>query len=230
MHKIFVEARSKVSLLMPDSVLQEIKKLPERIGIVTTVQHYHKIGELRKQLESVGKKIFTAKGYRTKYKAQILGCDVTAATAIKDKVNVFLYVGTGVFHPIEVSVKTGKKVYTYNPYTKKLKFLGESEILSYNRRKKAGIKVFLSSQNIGILVSTKPGQQNMRLAFEIKKKIEEKHKNAFLLLFDTLDFSQLENFPFVDCFVNTACPRIIDDYSKFPKPVVNIEDIKEFLF
>jgi len=43
---------------------------------------------------------------------------------------------------------------------------------------------------------------------------------------DTLDFSQLENFNFVECFVNTACPRLIDDYDKFHKAILNIDYIK----
>ena len=44
-------------------------------------------------------KAYTYKG-KQKYKAQILGCDTTAAEKIKDKVDAYLYIGTGKFHPI----------------------------------------------------------------------------------------------------------------------------------
>ena len=30
----------------------------------------------------------------------------------------------------------------------------------------------------------------------------------------------------VDCLVNTACNRILDDYEKFPKPLIDISDIR----
>ena len=44
---------------------------------------------------------------------------------------------------------------------------------------------------------------------------------------DTLDFAELENFPFIECYVNTMCPRIgMDDTIRTAKPIVNIDDIK----
>ncbi len=60
----------------------------------------------------------------------------------------------------------------------------------------------------------------------IKKKLsqlEKKYKNKrfYKFVFDTLDYSQLENFPFIECWVNTACPRIFDDL----RSIINIQDI-----
>jgi len=47
------------------------------------------------------------------------------------------------------------------------------------------------------------------------------------LLYDDLDWGSLENFPFIECFVNTMCPRIAyDDYHKLPKPVVDYLDLE----
>ena len=229
MRIIFVEAKSRQDLLMPKSVLNKIRDLGKNIGLVTTVQHAHKIRELKEQLESIGKNVFLAKGSLTKHKAQILGCDVTAAISIKDKVDFFIYVGSGRFHPIEVAFRTKKKVFVYNPYSKKLGAIDEKDIKKYEARIRAGRIAFLEAENIGLLVSQKPGQKKLGLVLELKEKIKRKGKNAFILLFDTLDFSQLENFPFIDCFINTACPRMIDDYDKFPRPVVNYEFITEFL-
>jgi len=51
-------------------------------------------------------------------------------------------------------------------------------------------------------------------AWEIKKKLEEKGKRCFIFVFDTLDANEMENFPFIDFWVNTACPRIADDKDK----------------
>ena len=39
-------------------------------------------------------------------------------------------------------------------------------------------------------------------------------------------FAELENFPFIECFVNTACPRIAyDEADKIGKAVVNVDEI-----
>jgi diphthamide biosynthesis enzyme Dph1/Dph2-like protein len=61
----------------------------------------------------------------------------------------------------------------------------------------------------------------MKKAHDLERKYPD--KKFYLLLFDTLDFAQLENFNFIECFVNTACPRIsYDDSEKFAKKVVDV--------
>ena len=84
---------------------------------------------------------------------------------------------------------------------------------------------FLEATEIGILVSLKPGQNNFKKAIELKTQLKD--KNCFIFVFDTLDFNQVENFPFIQCWINTACSRILDDYGKFPKPLVDLSDIEK---
>ena len=233
MRVIFVEAHYNVDLLMPQDVLDKLKefsgKFGRKVGLVTTVQHWLKLNELKEQLKKEGFDVFTSRGNRAKHEGQILGCDVAAATNIKDKVDFFIYIGTGRFHPIAVSVFTDKPVLKYDPFSKDIKELKSGEVDLYKKHIRAGQVVFLNSNKIGILMSEKSGQKNFNLAMKLKELLEKKGKKAYVLAFDTLDFSQLENFPFIECFVNTACPRLIDDYSKFPKPVVNASDIISFL-
>ena len=69
----------------------------------------------------------------------------------------------------------------------------------------------------------KKGQGRMQDALKLKKELKD--KNVFIFMFETLDFNSLENFPFIDVWVNTACPRIMDDWEKINKPVVNIDVI-----
>jgi len=59
----------------------------------------------------------------------------------------------------------------------------------------------------------------------LKKSLKD--KEVYLFISDTVDFSQLENFPFIDCWVNTACSRIMDDMEKFPRPLVDLADIEK---
>ena len=217
MRTIFIEGKYEGRI---DLNKKEIDKLPKSLGLVSTVQFVDNLNEIKRELEKNNKKIIIGKG-KQKYAGQILGCDVSAAEKIKDEVDAFLYVGDGKFHPIEVKLKTGKEVYILNPYNSKMMKLDSNEIVNIKKKMKINYIKFLDSKNIGILISTKLGQK-----YDIRniKKLESKYKdkNFYYLLFDTLNINELENFNFIECFVNTACPRLRGDIEK---PVVNIDEL-----
>ena len=220
MKTLFVEARSNIDIKIPKLVY---KKLPKNIALLTTVQHIHKIEDVKKQLEKDGKKVFLLKGKHSKYQGQILGCDVLNLKPNKN-IQAFLYIGTGVFHPKEILLTQEKPVFVFNPVSKKFYELDKKEIEKIKKRKKGAYLKFLSSKNIGVIVSIKPGQYNLKQALKLKQKY--KKKKFYYLLFDTVDLNELENFPFIECFVNTACPRIAyDDAIKAKKSIINIEDV-----
>ena len=200
----------------------ELDKLPQKIGIVTTTQFLGKIDEVKKYLENNGKEAFIDKE-KQRNAGQLLGCDVGAATKIQDNVDAFLYVGSGEFHPLGVALNTNKEVFTFNPVSGVFSKLNEKDIQKYKNSKKANYARFLHAQNIGIMVTIKPGQYSYRKALEIKKKLEKKGKKCFIFVFDTLDAREMENFPFIDFWVNTACPRIADDRDK--KNVVDMSEL-----
>jgi 2-(3-amino-3-carboxypropyl)histidine synthase len=180
---------------------------------VTTAQHKHKLSDIKKILEN--------NGIKAEIAGQILGCNANAAKKIKDKVDAFLYVGSGRFHPIEVQLETGKKVVMANPFTNEAKILEKEEVEKVERQQRGALLKFLSSKEIGIIVSTKPGQEKLKKAFELKKKLKD--KNCYVFLADTIDANEFENFPFIECWVNTACPRFADE----KRGVVNYELVEK---
>ncbi|MCP3686434.1 MAG: 2-(3-amino-3-carboxypropyl)histidine synthase [bacterium] len=210
MKTMFIESKSNADIKLPENHMEE---LPEKIGLVTTVQHIHKISELKKQLEKAGKLVFLLKGTRSKYQGQILGCDFPKE--FEKEIEAFLYVGSGTFHPSSLPEKAN--IFIYNPLSKVF------HKLEVKKRKGAYLK-FLHADNIGVLISTKPGQLNKK-ATELKFK----DKNTYYFIFDTLDYTELQNFTFIDCFVNTACPRIADDSQSIGRPVVNIDEVESFI-
>ena len=221
MKLMFVEARCKKPVFIGKHVL----KLPEKIGLVTTVQFIEQVKEIKSQLEKEGKKVFFGKGKHAAYQAQVLGCDVDSAVSVEKKVDAFLYIGSGLFHPTAISLKTKKDVFIFNPLTNKFNKIDREQAEKINKKNKGALIKFLSSKEIGVIVTTKPGQEQLKKAFELKNKFRD--KNFYFLVFNTIDFNQLENFPFVECFVNTACPRIaLDDSIKINKAIINLEDIK----
>jgi 2-(3-amino-3-carboxypropyl)histidine synthase len=213
MDKIFLEAKSTVDI--KKAVEKAIKLLPKKVGIVTTAQHKHKLDEIKAILE------------RNKIKAeiagQVLGCNASNAAKIKDKVDAFLYVGSGRFHPIEVSLETGKEVIMANPFTNEAKVLEKEEVEKVQKQQQGAFIKFLSSKEIGIIVSTKPGQNRMKKAIELQKKLKD--KKSYIFVSDTIDYNELSNFPFIECWINTACPRFADE----KRGVVNYNLIEDYL-
>lgn len=218
MKTLFIEARYKEIVKLPKKV---IDKLPKRICLFTTVQFIDSVKPIIKQLENAGKKVFITKSRHSFHKGQILGCGIEPLDA---KTDAFLYVGDGDFHPRALLIDNEKPVFSYNPFNKKFGKVDTEDIEAIKKKKKASLMKFLSSENIGVIVSTKPGQNMLRQSFNLERDFPE--KNFYYILFNTIDFSQLENFPFIECFVNTACPRIgFEDMDKVTKPMINIDDI-----
>ncbi|MBR9676603.1 hypothetical protein GOV04_00490 [Candidatus Woesearchaeota archaeon] len=217
MKTVFIEAKAKVKVDF-SSVLEQ---LPKKLVLATTVQFIDQLDSMKKQLIDAGINVSLLKGTRQTTLGHMLGCTKTNNTG------PFLYVGDGLFHPKQLLYQTKAEVIVFNPYNEQLTILDQKIVESMNKKVKAGLVKFYSAKNVGILVSTKPGQNELKKAIELKKTIEEKDKSAYILIDDTFDFDSLENFNFIDVFVNTACVRVgVDDSIRLPKPVLNIEDLK----
>ena len=90
----------------------------------------------------------------------------------------------------------------------------------------------ISSKNIGILLSTKIGQSNSMIAYSLKDRIIKKwpDKKVFIFYCSDVNFLELENFNFIDIYINTACPRLAaDDSSRSPKSIINASDVEKIL-
>ncbi len=203
MKTLFVHAKSTKEVVIPDSVK---KKLPKKLGVVASIQFAHKIPDIVKQIPGA-----LAGG-------QVLGCNAAMASKLVSKVDAFLFVGSGVFHPIQVALQAKKPVYTYNPYTDAFKQLEQKEVEAYEKARKGAVLKFLNAKRVGIIVSTKIGQKNLQRALQLKKKGDKEYS---IFVCDTLDFRWMEDFNFIECWVNTACPRIDDQRAG----IVSINDL-----
>lgn len=215
MKTMFVEARKKVSLNLEKA---DFSRLPEKIGLLATIQYIHLLPSVRKYLEKTGKNVYLSRGKTTGYDGQVLGCDVNAAEKIRNKVDAFLFIGSSSFHTSPI-LYLNKPVFAFNPENNALIKIDSKETDRLKAAKKAALMKFYSADKIGIIVSTKPGQYNLEMALEMKKKLEKKGKEAFIFVCDTIDINELENF---DCgaWLNTACPSL----NMEPK-ILNIHDI-----
>ncbi|MDD2666616.1 MAG: diphthamide biosynthesis enzyme Dph2 [Methanocellales archaeon] len=210
----FIEVRSDADVI---PVLEQAIKMikGKRVGLITTVQHVHKLGEARDYLLQHGKDCLIGKGdSRIKYDGQILGCNFSAARIDADE---FIYIGSGDFHPLGVTLATSKRVIIADPMSKEVREIDPKPIL---RQRYAIIAKALSAKTFGILVSTKSAQTRIELARKLQEKALEKGLEAHLISMNEITPELLLFFK-VDAFVNTACPRIaIDDAALFKTPMI----------
>ena len=198
---------------------QVLEQLPETLIVMGTIQLKDQIPSIKKQLEAAGKKVDLFRGVHDAGSGQILGCDIFTGGK---KTQAYFYVGDGLFHPTALLYGNTEPVYYFNPFNGELVKLTQKDLEKVNKRRKASLMHFYAADSVGVLVSTKPGQNNLNGALELKKRLAD--KKAFIFLDNTLSISQLENFPFIDCWVNTACPRMIEDTSK---PMINLWDLRD---
>jgi len=211
MKTAFIEA--KASIRKADF---SVKFLPKKIGIVTTIQY---TGEVKKISD-----FLWSKGIKSVVAGQVLGCNAECAEKIKDDVDAFLYVGDGEFHPIGVAIKTGKQVFALNPASMDLRKIDDGEVEKIRKKKKGMLLKFHYAKTVGVLTTTKRGQSAVQGGLKKARDIEAKYpdKKFYYFICDTLDFNSLQNFPFIDCWLNTMCPRIMEDIN-----VLNIQDISD---
>jgi 2-(3-amino-3-carboxypropyl)histidine synthase len=217
MEIVFIPTKYKHDL--NEEFLGKVAEIPfKKLGIFTTVQFLNQLKQLEKFLKKDKKTVYSG--------GQILGCNPTGPLKIAKNVDAFVYLGSGIFHPLAVALETEKPIFIANPLTGIVNLLNKEDIERYKIQRKQTISRAKNAKIYGILVCTKKGQCNAKLAKEIKQKIEKKGKKAYIFIFETLIPESLMDFPQIEAWINTACPRIaIDDAERFDKPVVNWGDL-----
>ncbi len=218
----FINAQSNQNI--DDVVKKAIPYLKQKnIGLLTTAQHLHKLDEAKKILKDNDFNVLISKGDdRIKYQSQILGCNFSVAKNISENVDIFLYIGSGNFHPLGLMIATDKPVVAADPYMKQVKFKELQQLKDGLLRQRYGAIARAKDSNyFGIVVSEKIGQKRLKTVEQIKKILESKNKEYIVITTDDCTASKLECFRKIDCFVSTACPRIaIDDYMQFKIPIL----------
>jgi 2-(3-amino-3-carboxypropyl)histidine synthase len=224
MKTIFLEAQYNKEVKLNRNILDHLKKF-KKIGLYSSIQFISHLPIIKKQLEKMGIKTVSSKPRRAVQEGQLLGCDCFADSLnLKETVDAFLYIGDGQFHPLALIYGQDKEVVCYNPISNSFEVLDKQRVQNIINKRKGALAKFYASTNIGVIISVKPGQEQLKAALLLEKKYSEKH--FYYFVDNNISFDQLENFPFVEVWVNTACPRIgIDDYEKVRKGVVNVKDL-----
>jgi len=221
---IYVEARATVNV---DETVEKALPMLEKwrkIGLTTTVQHVQTLDAVREVLVRAGKTVVIGDSGRLNYPGQVIGCDYSNAKSIAKDVEAFLFVGGGQFHALGIALSTSKPTIVADPYEKRAYSINE-QAAKIIKQRWASVDEARKAKTFAVLVGLKPGQKRFDEALGVKRKLEENGKTTSLFVAREITPEVLMEFPTVDAFVNTACPRTsLDDASKFHKPVLTINE------
>lgn len=222
---VYIEVKTSISI--KEAITKALPYLESwnKIGLVTTVQHVDQLEAAKSLLESAGKTVFVGDEGYVKYSGQILGCDFRNAQSVSENVDAFVFVGGGRFHAIGLALATGKSTVIVDPY-EQIAYSVDEQVRRVLMQRWANISEAKKANTFGVLVSLKCGQMRLKEAIQLKEKLDQKGLAAVLFAAREITPRALMQFPRIDAFVNTACPRLsLDDAPNFGKPILSINEL-----
>jgi 2-(3-amino-3-carboxypropyl)histidine synthase len=155
-----------------------------------------------------------SKKYKILNVVQVLGC---SSPKLPKNTSSIILLSTGRFHATSLAYESNLPVYVLenNTFSK----IDQREIDLLKAKKKSAYMQFLNSSEVGLIISTKPGQENLQKSLSLKKSI--KNKKVYSFLANNIDTNEFENFN-LNSWINTACPRM-----DLNLPIINISDLQD---
>jgi len=190
------------------------------VGLVATAQYLKLLAYVRTLLEKHGLKVFIGKSSgRALYDGQVLGCNVSSAKSVSEKVDAYIFIGDGTFHPVAVYLAIGKPVLAFNPITgeiKDVRDLGERVL----RVRLAHMMKASEARSFSVVVTSKVGQYSEELLRTVVNALKKFNREYSIIHLENIG-EVLNYMKNVDVFVIIGCPRIVyDDYLKFKRPII----------
>ena len=150
-------------------------------------------------------------------KIQVLGC---SNPKFLEGVEAILIIGQGKFHSVSLAYET--KLPTYILEDETIEKISSEEVKKMEQKERGMYLKYLESKKIGILITNKPGQQRLKSALNYYKNLKNKNrKKGYLFIANDLNVNEFENFQ-IDCWINTACPRMDLTYGN----ILNLEKLR----
>lgn len=232
----FLKAKYGIDFEVPKDFLETLHKTfkngkTKNLAVFSAVQFRENLEDVQGLLKKEGFTSKTTKPFRTSIIGQMLGCDSYKDSLKLDLFDIdgFVYIGDGYFHPNALLLAQEyedeiKPVILMNVVQQITEVIDKKHVEKYLKKRKACLAKFQMTKNIGVFVTTKWGQEYKNSALKLKDMYPE--KNFYYFIGDNFLDYEMENFPYIECWVNTACPRIgQDDILRHKKPVINIKDI-----
>ncbi|MHC1680894.1 MAG: diphthamide biosynthesis enzyme Dph2 [Methanomassiliicoccales archaeon] len=215
---VFLEVR--IDFDTADALSKNMDKIKKKVGLVATAQHVHLLPSLQSTLSSAGRTVLIGNGdSRIALPGQVLGCNVTSALNVMKDVEQFIFLGSGYFHPLAVSLGTGLPVLCIDPYRGAVDDISEAREKVIRQRYAAMAKA-LDAKDWLVLLCDKPGQRRYELAVRCRDALRKKGMRADIVQLNEVRAEALMPYR-AEAAVSTACPRLaIDDGPHYPIPLL----------
>ena len=234
MKLMFIPAQYKLDFSLPENSFEVLKKKFKKnsnLAVYSAVNFHNEFDYVLDEIKKNGFNPITSKPDRCLKLGQILGCASYKKSLHLDisKIDGFVYIGDGYFHPNALLLAQEnedkiKPVVILNVVAKEVEVLGDNHIRKYLTKRKSNLMNFHMSKVIGVFITTKWGQEYLDTSTKLKEKYKD--KKFYFFIGDNFLDNEIENFPYCEVFINTACPRIgQDDVLRHSKPVVNLSDV-----
>ncbi|MDR1993027.1 MAG: diphthamide biosynthesis enzyme Dph2 [Nitrososphaerota archaeon] len=221
---IYIETHAKLQIT--PVIQQALPLLSEygKIGLTTSIQHIEHLTSAKQILSDNGKTVLIGNAGQLPYAGQLLGCNYSNAKIIAPNVDAFLFIGGGIFHALGITLATNKPTIIADPYDNHAYQITD-QAQRLLKQRYANIQAAKTAKTVGILVGLKPGQKHFDQALKVKTLAEKSNYVTVLLTSREITPEALIEFPNIDVYVNTACPRIsLDTPSKFQKPLLTVNE------
>ena len=225
-------SKLKIDATLVQNVIDKLNRLElKRIGLVASLQHVKELNRLASYLRHEGfTTLIPPAAPPFLLRGQVLGCDYRLALYIKNKVDSYIIISGGKFHPLGLYLSTKKTVIKLDPYERKVtNFTKEGEKVLKIRMFK--IMKSLDIKRWGVIIGAKTGQYRPKLVETILAMLRKRKLKYRILVSKKLTRSSLDDLSETfDGFVVTSCPRVaIDDLGDYRKPVLTPGEFRMIL-
>lgn len=210
MKNIFVPCYSTSKLNEASFLKYSKQNFPREISIFYSIQYENLAKKAKKLLEKNNFKILNCN--------QILGC---SRPLFENSPKTILLFSNGKFHAISLYYGTKIPVFLFD--SNKFEKISSSQVSLLEQKKNKNLLKFLNSTKIGIIISTKPGQERYNFVLNHLKILEKKYpeKKFFLFLSNMINTDEFQNFD-INCFISSACPRLDMTHN-----ILHLNDLKK---
>lgn len=221
---IYIPIKDELDLI--PLLRRSIKELMnfKKIGLSFSIQHMHDAKKVIEFYKRNSKEVFLSKKRgNVANEGQVVGCQYSGLKEIEEKVDCFLIIGNN-FHSMGAALALDKPVFLMDVYNDEITSMNEIKDKVLKQRI-ISVEKFKEAKKIGIIISSKKGQNFFGSYRNLIKKFEKAGKKAVLITMNEITPDKLMNFYDIDGFVELACPRIaIDDFARYNKPLITFKE------
>lgn len=148
---------------------------------------------------------------------EVLGCTSPIISGVED----VIYIGDGRFHLESAMIRNpGLNFYKYCPFTRKMtrEFYKQAEMV---RTRKSEIARAFAGRTFGVILGSLGRQGNRKIMDNVIRRLSRNYR-VYRIVVDEINERILDQFSFIDAFVQVSCPRLSIDWGAcYPKPLLS---------